>query len=117
MDWMTVLEGAASIELFPRSRSLADVLHESRKQTSARARKDNISEEEALNRVNNEYRLGQFLTFIVCILGLVATLACTTAVSDILGFVISLSFPVGLFGPKVAFHLLQGCAAAARVHS
>ena len=112
MDWMTVLEGAASIELFPRSQSLADVLYESNKQSKARAEKDGIMEIEALRRIGNEYRLGQALTFISCMLGLAATLVGTTAVNDTLGFVVALSFPVALFGPKIAFHVIRNRRAA-----
>lgn len=107
MDWITVLDGAASIDLFPRRITLAEALQESRRQSLARAKKDSISEEEAALRIRDEFRLGQTLTFVSCLAALVVTLLSATLVSDTLGFVLSWSFPLALLGPKVALYALR----------
>ena len=107
MDWITVLDGAASIGLFPRRITFTEALQESGRQCVARAKKDGISEDEALRCISAEYRLGQNLTFVSCLVALAVALLSSTLVSDTLGFVLSWGFPLSLCGPKIALYVLR----------
>jgi len=108
MDWMNVLEGAASLDVFPKTRSIAEALQDMNRAIAQRVTAENISEGEALTCIHREYMLGNYLCFLACLVSFALILAtAATTHLEAVTVPIGLTFPAALLGPKVAYALLK----------
>lgn len=106
MDWINVLEGAASIDFIVQDTFL-DALQDSRRKSALRAKKDGISDEEAVRCISREFRAGQFVTYVGLFVALAVTLATVGALSGKWAAAPAALLVALWFLPKVAYMLLS----------
>jgi hypothetical protein len=106
MDWRLILKGAASVAVFSR-RTLSQVSSETDAEMRERARRQGISEADALVAVLRERHFGQMLCFLCSVLALGTTVA--EGIADCPEWMLwatSFVYPLAWFLPKLAVCLL-----------